>query len=61
MKEAKKNLFWFVDFPTHQYNEDVMDLAYKGRLEILDSRFKDSIDPKFAVPDKDAPKLTKKK
>ena len=63
MKSTKstKNLYWFVEFPTHQYNEDVKDLAYDNRLEIIDARFKSSIDPKLAVSDKDAPKLTKAK
>lgn len=60
MKQGK-NLYWFVEFPTHQYKEDVMDLAYKNRLEIVDAQFKDSIDPKLAIPEKDAPKLTKNK
>jgi hypothetical protein len=57
----KENKFWFVEFPTHQYNEDVMDLAYTNRLEVVDARFKESIDPKFSVSSKEAPKLTKKK
>ena len=59
MKQEVKNKFWFVEFPTSQYKEDVKDLAYKNRLEIVDAKFKASIDPKFAVNDKDAPKLTK--
>lgn len=56
-----KNKIWFVEFPTHQYKEDVNSLAYENRLEIIDIRFKDSIDPKLVVSDKDAPKLTKAK
>ena len=56
-----KNLYWFVAFPVQQYKEDVMDLAYKNRLEVVDARFKASIDPKLAVSDEDAPKLTKTK
>ena len=59
MSDKKK--FWFVEFPTHQYKEDVKELAYDNRLEIVDARFKSSIDPKLAVSDKDAPKLTKAK
>lgn len=56
-----KNKFWFIEFPTHQYNEDVKELAYENHLEILDSRFKGSIDEALVVPEKDAPKLTKSK
>jgi|TARA_R110001583_G_scaffold109400_1_gene258110 hypothetical protein len=56
-----KNKIWLVEFPTHQYKEDVNGLAYENRLEIIDIRFKDSIDPKLVVSDKDAPKLTKAK
>ena len=56
-----KNKYWFIEFPTHQYKEDVKELAHANHLEILDARFKDSIDPKLAVSDKDAPKLTKVK
>ena len=51
--------FWFVEHPTHQYNEDVKKLAHINMLEIVDAKFKDSIDPDFVVADKDAPKLTK--
>jgi len=61
MKPVKKNLYWFVEFPVRQYNEDVMELAHEKRLEVVDANFKDSIDPKLAVSDKDAPKLTKAK
>lgn len=56
-----KNKIWLVEFPTHQYKEDVNGFAYENRLEIIDIRFKDSIDPKLVVSDKDAPKLTKAK
>ena len=56
-----KNKYWFIEFPTHQYKEDVKELAHANHLEILDARFKGSIDPKLAVSDKDAPKLTKAK
>ncbi len=61
MKKVKKNLYWFVTFPTHQYNEDVIELAHKNHLEIVDAIFKDSTDKELAVSDKDAPKLTKAK
>ena len=56
-----KNKFWFIEFPTHQYNEDVKELAYKSHLEILDFSFKGSIDEALVVSEKDAPKLTKSK
>ena len=58
-KVKAKNKFWFVDFPTSQYKEDVVDLAYANRLEILDSRFRESINKELAISDDDAPKLTK--
>ncbi len=61
MKSKVKNLYWFIEFPTHKYKEDVIELAYDNHLEIVDVRFKSSIDPKLAVSDKDAPKLTKSK
>jgi len=56
-----KNKYWFVTFPVNQYKEDVIELAYKNRLEIIDAQFKSTIDPKLAVSDEDAPKLTKSK
>jgi hypothetical protein len=56
-----KNKIWFVEHPTHQYKEDVFEIAHVNRLEILDIKFKDSIDPKLVVLDKDAPNLTKLK
>ena len=52
---------WLVDHPTHQYKEDVKELARKNDLQVIDSRFKDSFDPKLVVDEKDAPKLTKLK
>ena len=52
---------WLVDHPTHQYKEDVKELARKNDLQVIDSRFKDSFDPKLFVDEKDAPKLTKLK
>ena len=60
MKTVKKDLYWFVTFPTYQYNEDVIELAHKNHLEIVDAIFKDSTDKKLAVSDKDAPELTVK-
>lgn len=61
MKAQTKNKYWFVEFPTSQYNEDVMDLAYKARVEIVDIKFKNTIDPSLCVSEKEAPKLTKSK
>ena len=55
------NKFWFVEHPTNQYKEDVAELAYINHLEVVDARFKSSINPDLAVSDKDAPKLTKVK
>mgnify|MGYP000217791145 CR=1 FL=1 len=49
-------MYWLVDFPTHQYNEDVKVLAQKAGLLIRDSRFTDSID-KSLIATK-TPKLT---
>lgn len=48
---------WLVDFPTHQYKENVKELAREKRLKIIDSRFaagykKDDVESK-------PPKLTK--
>lgn len=54
-------LIWLVEHPTHQYKEDVNELARKNDLQVIDSRFKDSLDPKTVVDEKDAPKLTKLK
>ncbi len=54
-------MIWLVDFPTHQYKEDVKDLADKAGIEIFDSRFKASFADERVVSAKDAPKLTKKK
>lgn len=54
-------MIWLVDFPAHQYNEDVAELAAKAGLEVIDSRFKSSFADEQVVSAKDAPKLTKKK
>lgn len=61
MKTKTKNLYWFVEFPVQQYNEDVVEVARAEGIEIVDAQFKDTIDPKMSVSDKDAPKLTKVK
>tara|TARA_R110000851_G_C12732254_1_gene529865 strand:- start:48 stop:224 length:177 start_codon:yes stop_codon:yes gene_type:complete len=49
---------WLLDFPAYQYNEDVKALARKESLVIIDSKFKDDIDPKKV--EANPPKLTKK-
>ena len=54
-------LIWLVEHPTHQYKEDVNELARKNDLQVIDARFKDSLDPKSVIDEKDAPKLTKLK
>lgn len=50
---------WLIEFPTYQYKEDVVQLASKNDLVIVDAKFKDLIDPKDVA--KDTPKLTKNK
>jgi hypothetical protein len=54
-----KNKFWFIEFPTYQYKENVMELAHVNHLEIVDIKFKSSMNPDLAVSEKDALKLTK--
>ncbi len=54
-------MIWFVEFPTYQYKEDVKSLAKANDLEIVDMKFKESINPELVVATKDAPKLTKAK
>ncbi len=49
---------WLVDFPTHQYKEDIKELAAKNNLQIIDSKFKGDVSGE--VEDK-PPKLTKLK
>jgi len=51
-------MYWLVDFPTHQYNEDVKALAQGASLLIRDSRFADCFS-KEDIATK-TPKLTKK-
>ena len=45
---------WFVEFPTFQYKEDVVELARKNGLEIVDKKY-DNGNGETKVP-----KLTKK-
>lgn len=56
-----KNKYWLVEHPTHQYNEDVSELARKNDLDVIDAKFKDSVDSELVISGKDAPKLTKLK
>lgn len=47
---------WFVKHPLSLYEEDVKKLAAKNELNIIDVRFKDSIDKKLV--ETKTPKLT---
>ena len=51
-------MFWFVSFPLAKYVEDVVAIAALHKLEIIDQKFKDSIDPSFYA--KEVPELTLK-
>ena len=51
-------MFWFVSFPLAKYVEDVVALAAQHKLEIIDLKFKESIDPLFYA--KEVPELTLK-
>lgn len=53
-----KKLIWFVEFPLHQYKEDVKVLARKADLRIIDAKFKKEF--KEDEISKEVPKLTKK-
>ena len=53
-------MIWLVDFPTYQYNENVIELAEKNKLQIIDSKFASSIPVDDVAKGKDLPKLTKK-
>lgn len=50
---------WLVEFPTHQYNEDVKELAEMKRLRIIDARFKDDFAGSKMLAT-ETPELTKK-
>lgn len=50
---AREKGTWFVEFPTYQYNEDVVELARKEGLRIIDARFDNGKGVK-------GPKLTRK-
>lgn len=49
---------WLVDFPTHQYKEDVKALARQKGVKIIDKRFAKDIDEKFILTEAECPKLT---
>ena len=49
---------WLVEFPTHQYNEDVKALAKRANLKIIDAKY--SQDIKQDLISKEVPKITKK-
>lgn len=62
MAEQKDNRkFWFVEFPTYRYNEDVKKLARAKGVRIRDARFKEQTDEKLVLPEAEAPKLSFKK
>ena len=47
---------WLITFPTHQYKEDVKDLARKSNLVIIDSKFRKDINPELI--EVNPPKIT---
>lgn len=49
---------WLVKFPTYQYEEDVKDLARRGNLKIIDSKYRTSINMDMVATD--VPKITVK-
>lgn len=55
---GEKKLIWFVEFPTHQYKEDVKALARKADLRIIDAKFKKGFKEEEVA--KEVPKITKK-
>ena len=57
MADIKKDK-WFIEFPTYQYNEDVVELALDNRLKIVDAQFKGDAIGQFEAPK--VPKLTVK-
>ncbi len=56
-----KPIYWLVDFPTHQYKEDVNELAAKAGLSIIDAMHRELVDPDLIADKKDCPKLSKAK
>ena len=57
-KQTDTRKVWLVEHPTYKFKEDVKDIAARGRLKVIDVKYKDSIDPKTVV--EKAPKLTLK-
>lgn len=57
-KDTRK--IWFVEFPTYRYTQDVLEVARKNGLKVVDSRFKGEKRFKDMVTDKE-PTLTLKK
>ena len=53
MSKSEKKI-WFISFPTHQYVEDVRELAREHNLKIIDARFDDGTGAE------DTPELTLK-
>ena len=58
MAKHEDKKIWLVEHPTHQYKEDVKMVAAKLGLRVVDSRFKNSINPKLI--ELDVPTLTSK-
>ncbi len=57
-KVGDKRKVWLVKFPTHQYVEDVKEIAQKNNLRVIDSRFRTHFNMDFV--ESSPPKLTLK-
>lgn len=53
-----KKKIWLVPHPTYVFKEDVKKIAASKQLQVIDAKFKDSIDPDRLA--KDTPSLTLK-
>ncbi len=51
--------YWLIDMPLSQYNDDVKKLARDNNLVIVDSRFKDTVNPNRVADS--VPALAKKR
>ena len=51
--------YWLIDMPLSQYSDDVKKLARDNNLAIIDSRFKDTVNPNRVA--QAVPSLTKKR
>jgi hypothetical protein len=51
--------YWLIDMPLSQYSDDVKKLARDNNLAIIDSRFKDTVNPNRLA--QAVPSLTKKR